>query len=371
MSKQSKRVIGKIVARKRLTQDELDLLTEYRGVKEVSISTGAPIEDIDFYWDKSSSDYSVNIKNRFYKPRGDSGISDIDFNLIFKDKLKPVKVEPKKMQVGLFDRLVYSDTHIGMNPNPDGYSLYGGKWDEEELDKRLQLIINEVVRSQKSNILYIDDLGDYMDGWNGQTTRGGHDLPQNMDNQQAFDIGLSFKIRMIDTLFQFYERIYCHNICDDNHAGAFAYNVNSAFKSYIELKYNDNIEVVNQRKFIDHYKVGRYVFILTHGKDSKDLKFGFKPVLNDKQIEKIHNYITDNYLHTKGVVIEFSKGDSHQYLFDNASSDLFNYYNYPALSPSSRWVQTNFKKGKSGFIFFNYYESEPKCIQEHLFDWVG
>src|SRR5690606_33393130 len=98
-----------------------------------------------------------------------------------------------------------------------------------------------------------------------------------------------------------------------------------AFKSYVELKYGDNIEVHNQRKFIDHYKVGRYVFILTHGKDSKEMKFGFKPKLDDKQITKIRNYITDNFLYEKGAVIEFSKGDSHQYLFDSASSDIFNY----------------------------------------------
>ena len=55
-------------------------------------------------------------------------------------------------------------------------------------------------------------------------------------------------------------------------------------------------------------------------------------------------------------------------IFDNSSSDRFNYYNYPALSPSSAWVQTNFKKGKSGVILFNYTE-QGKEIKELLFDW--
>jgi hypothetical protein len=39
-------------------------------------------------------------------------------------------------------------------------------------------------------------------------------------------------------------------------------------------------------------------------------------------------------------------------LFDYCSSDEFDYFNFPAFSPSSEWVQTNFKKGRSGFVFF-------------------
>jgi hypothetical protein len=265
--------------------------------------------------------------------------------------------------------VVYTDVHLAMNPNPDGYSLYGGKWDEEEVDLRLAKMVNHTLSKQDSNILYLDELGDFMDGWNGQTTRGGHDLPQNMDNQKAFDVGFRFKIRLIDALMKNYDKIVCHNVCNDNHAGAFGYVVNSAFKTYIELKYADNVEVINQRKFIDHYTVGKYTFILTHGKDAKDLKFGFKPHLDDKQSNKIKGYIDEHFLYTKDSIIEFSKGDSHQYLFDNSSSDSFNYYNYPALSPSSSWVQTNFKKGLSGFVQFSYYEDDTRAINECLFKW--
>jgi len=126
--------------------------------------------------------------------------------------------------------------------------------------------------------------------------------------------------------------------------------------------------VVNQRKFIDHYSIGDHTFILTHGKDSKNLRFGFKPHLDKAQENKIDNYIKEHFLLRKGVTIEFSKGDSHQYLFDNSTSESFNYYNYPAFSPSSNWVQTNFQKGISGFIHFNYYNNR-KGINEYLFDW--
>jgi hypothetical protein len=137
-------------------------------------------------------------------------------------------------------------------------------------------------------------------------------------------------------------------------------------KTYCEKVYG--IEVHNFRKFIESYSVGNYTFILTHGKDSKNLRFGFKPFLDAVQKEKISNYIDINGLHQPNVKIEFSKGDSHSWLFDGSSSDRFNYFNYPAFSPSSEWVQTNFKRGRSGCMFFNYRE-DGFNINPLMFDW--
>tara|TARA_R110000803_G_scaffold69326_2_gene131664 strand:+ start:3361 stop:4608 length:1248 start_codon:yes stop_codon:yes gene_type:complete len=265
-----------------------------------------------------------------------------------------------------FDRLVYTDVHIGMTTNENGFSLYGGKWDEMEINKRLATIINHTIKNQKSKVLIIDELGDFMDGWDGETTRKGHKLPQNMDNEKAFDIGLRFKVSLIDSLKNHYDRIICHNICNDNHAGSFGYVVNSAFKSIAESK-DSKVSVVNIRKFIDHYTIGNRCFILSHGKDSKSLKFGFKPFLDSKQIEKISGYIDHHNLHN--FEIEFSKGDSHQKLFDESTSEKFSYYNYGALSPSSEWVQTNFKRGKSFFEVFNYLKDGTKTHNPFVFNW--
>ena len=203
-----------------------------------------------------------------------------------------------------------------------------------------------------------------MDGYDGFTTRGGHKLPQNMDNQKAFDVALKFKILMIDELFKHYDYIDCVNICNDNHGGSFTYVVNSAFKTYADLKYHKNINVVNQRKFIDHYIIGNRCFILTHGKDDKALKFGFKPQLDPAQIEKIKNYIDEYKLHQ--YKIEFSKGDSHQLLFDFTTSTAFEYQNFGAFSPPSDWVKTNFKNTSSSFVTFNYYENQ-KTINPYIF----
>lgn len=268
----------------------------------------------------------------------------------------PIKIEKQEPKEGKFDRLVYSDTHIGMEVNKDGVSLYGGKWDKDELMKRLGSMCSTVLNRQKSNTLIIDDLGDYMDGWNGKTVRKEHDLPQNMSNEEAFEMGLKFKVDMITYLAGYYDRIICHNITNDNHAGSFGYIVNSAFKHFIEKMYT-NVEVINYKKFINHYQIEKNIFILTHGKDKENMKIGFKPILDARHKDKINNYIDNNYLLKKDCRIEFSKGDSHQCLFDMCTSNRFDYYNYPALSPASNWVQTNFDKGRSGFWFFNYLDT--------------
>lgn len=276
-------------------------------------------------------------------------------------------VKPKKVPGSKVDRLIYTDAHIGMTPNEHGYSLYGGKWDAAELDTSLAEMVAFIISTKKGNTLIIDELGDYVDGYNGQTVRKGHDLPQNMDNQKMFDVGVAFKVKMVDMLVHYYETIILHNICEDNHAGSFGYIVNSAFKQIVELKYN-NVIVENYRKFINHYFYGKHCFVLSHGKDSHALKFGFKPQLDAKQIEKIDQYLKQNNIYKKADFIEFSKGDSHQLLFDYCTSDDFDYMNYMALSPSSEWVQTNFKKGRRGFVMQHFNpETNNKTVQPYFF----
>lgn len=295
----------------------------------------------------------------------EKAVTEIDFLNIFKD-FKPFEYTRQPTQnISLFDRLVLTDIHIGMDVNKDGYSLYDGVWNENTLFERLKLVIDWVLTNRKSNILIIHELGDFLDGFDAITTRGGHSLPQNMDNQMMFDVGLKFKIALIDNLIPFYESIEMVNICNDNHAGSFGYIVNSAFKTYIELKYPNNVKVTNQRKFIDHYFVENRCFILTHGKDDKSLKFGFKPKLDPVQIEKIKNYIDEYKLHQ--YFCEFSKGDSHQLLTDSTTSTAFEYQNFGAFSPPSDWVKINFKNTLSCFTFFNYYEKQ-KTINNFIFE---
>lgn len=285
-----------------------------------------------------------------------------------KKHVKPITVKASTGETNCFDRVVYSDVHIGMHVNKSGHALYGGDWDEVELNRRLDVLVDRTIKLKKGSYLVIDDLADLLDGWDGKTVRKGHDLPQNMDNAKAFDVAVSFKVKMIDALVQHYDKILVNNICEDNHAGSFGYVVNSAVKQILDIKYKKNVEVNNHRKFINHYYVGNHCFVITHGKDSKNLKFGFKPHLDPKQLEKIDQYLKQNEIFKKCNFIEFGKGDSHQMLLDYCTSDDFDYFNYPAFSPASEWVQTNFKKGRSGFVNMQInYITNDKTVVPYFF----
>jgi hypothetical protein len=252
-----------------------------------------------------------------------------------------------------FNVLTYTDVHVGMDTNKNDNSMYPILWNREAIIKSAKLLVKKTLKERDSDILFIDELGDLLDGFNAQTTRGGHSLPQNMTNEEAFDCALEFKMYMVDNLAPYYKEINCNNICNDNHAGSFGYFLNSAFKQIVELKYKD-INVTNHRKFINHYFVNDICFVITHGKDDSNLKFGFKPQLDSKGLEKIDQYCKQNKIYKQCELIVFKKGDSHQALFDMCTSDDFYYFNYPALSPSSQWVQNNFKKGRMGFVNEKY-----------------
>jgi len=300
-----------------------------------------------------------------------------DLDSIIQKYIQPVlfKFEPTS-KGDLITRAIYTDQHIGMEINEGGNSLYGGKWDREELMKRGNVFSNYIIQKaveKASNILYIDNLGDTLDGWNAQTTRGGHPLPQNMTNSQAFDLAIEFTLSIIDSVVQSgqFSKIICNNICNDNHSGEFGYILNSAIKSILENRYKGLVECNNFEKFINHYGIGKHCFLISHGKDKKHNRFGLKVFLDPVAKEKIDQYIKQNSLYTKYSYFELSKGDSHQMLFDYTTSDDFDYMNYPAFSPSSEWVVTNFKKGKSGFVLQTFNENyRERELSYKFFDWI-
>jgi hypothetical protein len=315
------------------------------GIFDECERVGIDPEKVKHYWYKGKN-YSINVKG------AEEGIQ-IDFESIInscisdRKKLDKIKFNPTSET---FDRLVWTDVHVGMDASRKGLALYATDWNEKVLTSRIEEMIRFVLANKKSDLLIIDELGDFMDGWDGETTRKGHKLPQNMTNEEAFDAGLNAKMLLINTLASHYNHIICNNICEDNHSGSFGYVLNSAFKAVTDC-IHPNVVINNHQKFINWYNVGKHTFVITHGKDSRNLKFGFKPQIDCRSIEKIDQFLKNNGIYKHAEFIEFSKGDSHQALFDMCSSDDFYYFNYPAFSPSSEWVQTNFKKGRSGFVF--------------------
>jgi hypothetical protein len=349
--------------RPRITLEEFEIIAQYRAIKNQANNLGLDDKDVKHGWLKNK-DASLFFKNPNFGNEFD--VNKVDFEKLFTDvpKIEVTKVK-KKDYKGEFDKLVFTDVHVGMDASDKGRNMYNTEWNKAILFERLTEMVNFTLAKQESKILYISDLGDFLDGFNGNTTRGGHSLPQNMSNQEAFDVGFMFKVRLLEALAPHYELVVMRNVCNDNHAGDFAYFVNQAVKSYINTQLK-NVQIINQTSFIDWELVGNYCFVSTHGKDTHNLKHGFKAKIDPNQVNKIVGYLNTQQLLNKGYEIIFEKGDSHLYLFDSATSDVFKYYNYPAFSPSSNWVATNFQLGRSGFVHFNY-GLLTKSINEYFF----
>lgn len=384
-----------------LTDDEFNAVKEFRQNQIVRVSNNSKTETKDYSnpvfvlsaWNQENGkmmdidtyceEYSLPRKditsyklishtgtpyyNIVFKENQEVNVSEFDFEGVIKsvaDRVTPIRMDNRKLDSKLFTRLIYTDTHIGMDTNAEGTAMYATKWDYDAVMLSLDNICQNVIDNRQGDTLYIDELGDFLDGFSGNTTRGGHHLPQNMTNEEAFKTALEFKLGLLDRLTPYFNKIVCHNTSNDNHGGSFSAILNIAFKQLAEAKYPHNVKVVNIEEFIGHYVVGNHAFVLCHGKDRQFMKFGFKPQLDTKQIEKIDHYLKQKDVYRGAKFIEFSKGDSHQMLFDYSTAQDFDYFNYPALSPSSEWVMTNFKKGIRGFVIqqVSYELNEKKII---------
>lgn len=330
--------------RHRITLDQESELKRIRsGFSEYCKESGIDQSDVSAYWDKSDK-YSILVRPNISKDEiTPEYIKEIVSNIDFKPQAPATECNSDEIL-----RIIITDVHVGMETDESGYGLYKQVWNESELFKRMDVILSEVNRIKRDfKEVHVIDLGDYLDGWNGLTTRGGHGLPQNMSNRKAFKVGVKFKVELYNKLqYLLGCNLVAYNVCNDNHSSDFAFVVNETVKQVSELS-NQNIEVNNLQRFISHYTYGKHCFILCHGKDEAHMKFGLKPKLDPVAKEKIMEYI--RYYNIDSEFVTFEKGDSHQQLLDSTSSENFEYFNYRALSPASSWVKHNFKLGTNGF----------------------
>ena len=327
---------------------------------------GIELEKVNQYWDKTNQ-YSVQVKPNYEQDF--DAIEEI--NTLLENYIpngNKVKVKPNKSkQIAQF---FYTDAHVGMNPNAEEKSLYGGSWGEKDLFARLEIVKQQLLLNVPKEVdcLQILNLGDFADGLDKKTVRRQHDLPQNMTNTEVFDVGVRFKIELLEFIYSnfSFNRLVWYNVCNSNHSSDFDYFICQAFKGI--SKHYEKIEVINNREFMGHIIHGKHCEIISHGKDDVNLKFGFKATLDEKAYKKIDEYIK-HYKLSK-YIITFHKGDSHLRVDDKTNQD-FNYCSYYAFSPSSSWVQVNFQKGRSGFtIRLKYVDKRSgEIVKDFEFKW--
>jgi hypothetical protein len=316
------------------------------GLEQECEEVGIPINSVGNYWYKGKH-YSIHAKANELSYL--QAIEDI-IKALPKRSVKAVKAVRKKTCIAINATL--SDMHVGMEPNPNGRALFGYEYNREifndHLEKVYQAILKEHKLYGKFDVLVIDDLGDGLDGWDGLTTRGGHALPQNMDNVEAFKTYVFGKLDLIERLHKagIASKIYVRNVSNCNHSGNFGHTANIAIQMIIERTYPKSaIEYTILEKFMEHFTYGDHTFILTHGKDAKYMKRGLPFKLTPEAENFINDYIDHYKIDTK--YIHVSKGDLHQVGYERTKK--FDYRNFMSFAPPSAYGQHNYGDGYGGF----------------------
>lgn len=241
--------------------------------------------------------------------------------------------------------MVYlSDMHVGADVS--SYSIYDNNYNMSVMRERMNSVINEVCKlttlTNAGNVV-VCNLGDSLDGYNGETTRGGHLLPQNMNNKEQFKNYLTLMLELFSGLTNNCKCGSIKYVCVEggNHDGDFGYLANKALEATL-CAINPNISVEIFDKFIGHFTVGTHTFMLCHGKDAKDMFKNLPLTINDKSENQINEYI--DY---KGLTgnIHFVKGDLHQSAKTHAKR--FRYKSVGSFFGSSEWIHKNFGNTKA------------------------
>ncbi len=264
---------------------------------------------------------------------------------------KQKKLKPKKVTQPMACKVTISDLHVGMNPLPES-SLFSYEYGEAQIREGMETVYNAIHEKYSTygtfDLVMIDDLGDMQDGWGGQTTRGGHSLPQNMTEDEVFDLCVDIKVELIERLIQsgMTNKVILRSVVNDNHSGLFNLIVNKAIKKLVNRVYSEEVvEVDILERFMEHRFYGNHCFILTHGKDKQHMNRGLPLNLTDRAKNFINDYIDHYAISSPYVHVE--KGDLHQLGYERTKR--FDYRNYGSFAPPSAWVQHNFGDSYSCF----------------------
>lgn len=232
-----------------------------------------------------------------------------------------------------------SDIHTGATVSSQ--SIYSNPYGEEEMKKRFDMILKRVYTEAYhtgggfENIV-ICNLGDSLDGYNGQTTRGGHELAQCMNNKEQLQTYIKLMTNFVRGLQEEikHTNMYYYCVGESNHDGDFGYAANIALATILE-QYDVKCQVFN--KFIGEFTLNDTTYIMCHGKDNKDM-FKNLPLTLDVKTENFINEYIDN----KGITgkIVFVKGDLHQSA--TTYGRRFTYKSVGSLFGSSEWIHKNF-----------------------------
>ena len=308
------------------------------------------------YWQTAGGDYRFSVVTKAEETRLPS-IEDVQS--LLKD-ITPFQMKELEATSDTTLVVYLSDKHIGADV--PSTALYENPYTEEELLERLRKVFEEITKTYLEygilTELVLVDLGDALDGYNGQTVRGGHKLPQNMGNVEAFNLFISAHKQFYEGILrsEMAEKVTIVHLCSDNHSGDFGYFANRALQEYLKTAYEGDFTFHISRYFIEPLVRKDFTLLFTHGKDDEDMRNGLPLHLNPATETYIIDYLLNKGISTKN--LHFIKGDLHQATTEQGKH--FRYRNIPSVFGSSKWVMANFGYTKPGCGFDLFEGSKVK-----------
>jgi hypothetical protein len=328
------------------------------GMLEAFAKIGLKKETADHGWIKHK-EISAHFKNPYYSADNIQDVTESFEKILKKYQTKIFKKAP--IIKDSFEKMLIvttTDDHVGMNPNPHGLGLFEYEYTPQVYRDKYEEVWATICKKYDDNrgafdVLCLDNLGDEQDGWHGYTTRGGHKLPQNATNFEVAEVVMDMKIELLHKCIDngIAKKVILRKVGNDNHSGDFGKIVNLGVKKAIEATYQKElVEVDILHKFIEQRFWGKHAFLLTHGKDEIDRKFGLPFYLNDKSINYLKSYIDHYGLNQKYDRIHLDKGDLHQLGSETIKSLTYN--NFMSFAPASSYCQHNYaNNAPAGFTW--------------------
>lgn len=307
--------------------------------------------------------YRMNLKERAAFKYADSR-RELDYNKTIKDlsdrlkraeNRKDIIKEIQAKEFNIYPNLnisndskeksliIYlSDLHIGAYNEKNGYDALVS-YNEKDIRDRLNTVLRKL--NNKYNKIIVCNLGDSIDSYKCETTRGGHTLPSNSSDKEKSILFISIMLDFFSSLKNICNDIYYYCVGESNHDGDWGWINNLLLASKLEKL---DIESHISENPIDKFELEGNIFLYLHGKDNYNQNKGFPLVLNDRTESWFNSYFINNRINAEKNIYVI-KGDLHQHAITVGKT--FTYISAASLYGASNWIVSNFGKTPWGITY--------------------
>lgn len=243
--------------------------------------------------------------------------------------------------------LTLSDLHIGAYNTKYGF-VDLEEYDEDEIKRRLSKVLDFIATNEYIKVIVLN-LGDSVDSYKKETTRGGHLLPGSISDKDMSKMYISIMTWFFNSLQAITLSINYVCIGESNHDGDVGWLNNLALANILENTYNIHCKISDYP--IEVVNIDETSIIMTHGKNNYTQSRPFPLILNDKTITWFNDwFLTTNMPLMKNKIVV--KGDLHQFAISCCAT--FKYVSMPSLYGSSQYIVSNFGKTHWGVGYIEY-----------------